>query len=75
MSVHLVCDYCNRKIKERETYYTVHQHNILCGDAIADICCDCAEKKLLVDLDLHPIDNKRLEKIINPLQIQYSEKL
>lgn len=53
MSVHLICDWCNKQILAGQVYYTVHQHsneNPFFSDTVNDICCDCA-RKLSVDLD------------------------
>lgn len=53
MSLHLVCDWCNKPILEGQVYYTVHQksnENPFFSDTVNDICCDCA-RKLSVDLD------------------------
>ena len=58
MSMHLICDWCNKQILEGETYYTVHRHDIIWGDEIDDICCDCAEK-LSVNLGLNTKERKR----------------
>ena len=53
MSVHLVCDWCNKQIFHGQVYYTVHMKsndNPFYSDSVNDICCDCA-RKLSVDLD------------------------
>ena len=50
MSMQRICDNCHKKIKE-SIYYTVHRHDIIRGDEIDDICCDCAKKLSVNYLD------------------------